>query len=121
MCLIGLISLTTSESVQLRFLKMPEKRVKNLELKIFAEIKKSLYKPMKVSRSFFENPSQSVLGDLKNFDPQYHILDMTLVSVLPLEAGDGPEEHDSYFIKYNTCVSYMDGYEYCDCPDHIYQ
>ena len=34
----------------------------------------------------------------------YHILDMTLVAVLPLEAGDGPEEHDSYFIQYNTCV-----------------
>ena len=27
----------------------------------------------------------------------YHILDMTLVAVLPLEAGDGLEEHDSYF------------------------
>ena len=29
----------------------------------------------------------------------YHILDMTLVAVLPSsEAGDGLEEHDSYFI-----------------------
>ena len=28
----------------------------------------------------------------------YHILDMNLVAVLPIEAGDGPEEHDSYFI-----------------------
>ena len=29
---------------------------------------------------------------------RYHIIDMTLVAVLPLEAGDGPEEHDSFFI-----------------------
>ena len=29
---------------------------------------------------------------------RYHILDMNLVAGLPLEAGDGPEEHDSYFI-----------------------
>ena len=27
-----------------------------------------------------------------------HIPDMILVAVLPIEAGDGPEEHDSYFI-----------------------
>ena len=29
---------------------------------------------------------------------EYHILDMTLVAVLPSEAGDGLEEQDSYFI-----------------------
>ena len=35
----------------------------------------------------------------------YHILDMTLVSVLPLEAGDSPEEHDSYIGQY-MCIIY---------------
>ena len=29
---------------------------------------------------------------------RYHILDMILVTVLPLVAGDGPEEHGSYFV-----------------------
>ena len=28
----------------------------------------------------------------------YHILDMILVAVLPLVAGDDPEEHGSYFV-----------------------
>ena len=28
----------------------------------------------------------------------YHILDMILVALPPLVAGDGPEEHSSYFV-----------------------
>ena len=52
-------SLTKSENGKIAFFENAQKRVKNLEYKIFTEIEKSLYIPMKVSRIFFENPSRS--------------------------------------------------------------
>ena len=56
---IGLRSLTKSENGKIAYFENARKRAKNLESKIFVEIKKSLYIPMKVSRSFFENLSRS--------------------------------------------------------------
>ena len=52
-----------------------------------------------------ENDQQKRTRQARDLSPpwwgergRYHILDMILVAVLPIEAGDGPEEHDSYFI-----------------------
>ena len=56
---IGLRSLTKSENGKIAYFENARKRAKNLESKIFVEIKKSLYIPMKVFRSFFENLSRS--------------------------------------------------------------
>ena len=64
--------MTKSENGKIAYFENARKRAKNLESKIFVEIKKSLYIPMKVSRSFFENPSRSRnFGRFEKFRPIY--------------------------------------------------
>ena len=49
----------------------------------------------------------------------YYILDMILVAVLPTTALKNTIH--TLYSTIHVYDTYMDGYEYCDYPDHIYQ